>query len=395
MNIESGQFENRTNKRAAFTIMELMVAMALLLILIAISGLVFRSAVKAYRTASATTEILRKYQAIVSQLNSDFRGLQKGDEIFIAWVPGIDTDGDDTVDEFNRFDRILFFSSGAANFESYNLWPELPPWGTNINDVENVIIHNNIARISYMLAKDGQDMAAQGQEPRTRVLARSQHIYTPGYICLTDPLSPLTQSAFPDYDGAATPLEARDDFSAATNNYFEYDTITDLDWLNIPWSNTAASTKSNMLEEITDINIFTTAVPSPPRRGLQYDPDVPSTHHLVLSQGVGQFAVQGWSDQLQRWVPQVDPDGDGNYADTDFVLNGSGVHSVSIPGILYPQKIYAMGSGVPAALVPPLNQANFNDIPGLGRALKFTFTLYDSNQIFPEGKTFTHIIYLN
>jgi hypothetical protein len=39
----------------------------------------------------------------------------------------------------------------------------------------------------------------------------------------------------------------------------------------------------------------------------------------------------------------------------------------------------------------------FNDIfdNAVGPALKFTFTLYDSNGVFKDGKTFTHIVYLN
>jgi hypothetical protein len=41
-----------------------------------------------------------------------------------------------------------------------------------------------------------------------------------------------------------------------------------------------------------------------------------------------------------------------------------------------------------------LNQERFEEIPGLGRALKFTFTLYDSRGIIPEGRTFTHIVYI-
>jgi hypothetical protein len=35
------------------------------------------------------------------------------------------------------------------------------------------------------------------------------------------------------------------------------------------------------------------------------------------------------------------------------------------------------------------------DIPGLGRALKFTFTLYDSKGILQNGRTFTHIVFLD
>lgn len=37
----------------------------------------------------------------------------------------------------------------------------------------------------------------------------------------------------------------------------------------------------------------------------------------------------------------------------------------------------------------------FNEIPGLGRALKFTFTLYDSKGVFENGRIFSHIVYLD
>ena len=42
-----------------------------------------------------------------------------------------------------------------------------------------------------------------------------------------------------------------------------------------------------------------------------------------------------------------------------------------------------------------LDREHFNSIPGLGRALKFTFTLFDSMGIIKEGRTFTHIVYLD
>jgi hypothetical protein len=42
-----------------------------------------------------------------------------------------------------------------------------------------------------------------------------------------------------------------------------------------------------------------------------------------------------------------------------------------------------------------IDEANFNSIPGLGRALKFTFTLFDSKGIIKKGMTFTHIVDLD
>ena len=98
----------------------------------------------------------------------------------------------------------------------------------------------------------------------------------------------------------------------------------------------------------------------------------------------------------------VDPDGDGDLTnDSDFRLNGSAIHLAEIPGFLYPGTYggHTMGPDltIPGSQYPRsgLNEANFNDIPGLGRALKFTFTLYDSRGIFKDGKTFTHIVYLD
>ncbi len=58
----------------------------------------------------------------------------------------------------------------------------------------------------------------------------------------------------------------------------------------------------------------------------------------------------------------------------------------------YPRGGFKMG-GVDYA--DPLDEEHFSMIPGLGRALKFTFTLYDSRNLIPDGRTFTHIVYLD
>jgi hypothetical protein len=99
-----------------------------------------------------------------------------------------------------------------------------------------------------------------------------------------------------------------------------------------------------------------------------------------LCQGVGSFAVQGWYDAEQRWIPEIDIDGDGKLVDgSDFPLVGGVIDPINLNGV--------WRSG--------LDEEEFNIIPGLGRAFKFTFTLYDSMGIFPEGKIFTHIVYLD
>ena len=65
----------------------------------------------------------------------------------------------------------------------------------------------------------------------------------------------------------------------------------------------------------------------------------------------------------------------------------------SVPLLVYPYGPYTSpGISYPNWLI---DEAHFNEIPGLGRAFKFTFTLYDSKGVFGEGKIFTHIVYLD
>jgi hypothetical protein len=122
---------------------------------------------------------------------------------------------------------------------------------------------------------------------------------------------------------------------------------------------------------------------------------------------VSEFKIQGWYDAQQRWVPELDPDGDGSLSDTDFILDASDptrLDSTDVPGILYPYRIAPAGPYGRVILGGTfsderyqdiLNESSFGLIPGLGRALKFTFTLYDSKGIIKQGRTFTHIVYLD
>lgn len=377
----------RAEMKRAFTIIELLVAMGLLAAMIAGSGVIFRTAVKAQRTANATAEISRKLAAIRSQLNADFKGLRKDGEIFIVWIPGTDISGNGLVDRFERLDRIMFFANG--DFQTYRQWPVEP--ASAPGTVNWQILHGNVARICYIFAKDSDGNRAQSQEPAKRILARTQHIYTSAPVWYTDtanpiPVPPPPYSTFPD------PAN----FSKLANDHYEYDKLTIDQWLNIPWSG-VPSLKFDLLTKITEIPFDGQPVVAEPFKGVTVDPSESDTVHMLFCEGVGEFAIQGWSDALQRWVPELDPDGDGDLSDSDFILSPAGdVMAENYSGILYPGKIHQLGpdpklAQYPAAMV---TEANFNDIPGLGRALKFTFKLYDSHGIFKDGKTFTHIVYL-
>jgi len=159
-----------------------------------------------------------------------------------------------------------------------------------------------------------------------------------------------------------------------------------------------------MLTVITDVNVAPATI-GMDVWGADINTADANSIHMLLCEGVGEFKVQGWSKDpvrnVWRWIPEVDIDGPGPLTDTDFFLASPD----KVPGVLYPYRVsvppedyggvqinWPLTYNYPARDV---NQANFNAIPGLGRALKFTFTLYDSKGIIERGRTFTHIVYLD
>jgi prepilin-type N-terminal cleavage/methylation domain-containing protein len=369
-------YEQRTKK--GFTLIELLVAIALLAIVISFAGVIFRVSINAYRTAIANVEIMQKLRAITNQLDSDFKGLRKDGEIFVIWSASAVPAGgyqDNDLDGYERFDRIMFFADG--DFHSYRV---------------NPMVRGNVARICYTLAsKPSNDPSIDPIRPaqqklQTRILARTQHILT-------------ADSTLPEIEDPTNFID--DEQWYLWNNDFEYNKMTLDEWKLIPWA-----VKANMLSVICDVDVGPSNV-GVKARGSMIDPADPNSIHMLLCEGVGEFKIQGWydDDDQQRWVPEVDPDGDGFLTDTNFFPNqdGTGLHATAVPGVLYPYRTWydtidpnsyflINNMSYPGQM---LNQTNFNNIPGLGRALKFTFTLFDSKGIIKEGRIFTHIVYLD
>ncbi|MHC4596559.1 MAG: PulJ/GspJ family protein [Planctomycetota bacterium] len=349
--------ELRTNK--AFTLIELVVAIGILAIVLSFASVIFRVSINAHRTAIANSEIMQKLRAITNQLNTDFKGLRKDGEIFVAWSarPQV-SDDPNNPSVYERFDRIMFFADG--DFRSYGV---------------NPMVHGNIARICYMLAKsppEDDPKRAPQQEPQERILARTQHILT-------------ADSALADFPD---PNSFTDEQWNTWNNKYEYDKISLDAWKNISWEQ-----KVDMLSVISDVTVQPSEITEERKcRGAMVSSADPNSIHMLLCEGVGGFKIQGWYDVLQRWVPQLDPDGDGDLADTHFFLDDP----ENVPGVLYPYPPFG-GVAINNIDYPRelIDEAHFNLIPGLGRALKFTFTLYDSRGIIKRGRTFTHIVYLD
>jgi prepilin-type N-terminal cleavage/methylation domain-containing protein len=349
-------YERQNNK--AFTLIELMVAMGILVVVLSFAGVIFKVSINSHRTALANAEIMQKLRAITGQLNADFKGLNKDGEIFVVWkaAPLRDTTYKDSdLDGYERFDRIMFFADG--DFQSYRMDP---------------MVRGNTARICYMLARD-DTRRPEEQDRAGRVLARTQHILTAD-TSLTNFLNPGSFSN-------AQWLE--------WNNQYEYDKTSLEEWKRIPWNN-----KQDMLSVITDVKVDKSTI-SEDIRGAIIDRTDPNSIHMLLCEGVGEFKIQGWSDTRQQWLPEVDPDGNGNLSDTHFFINNPDPNIT--PGVLYP---YPPNGGVSINNIDytrddGIDKVHFNAIPGLGRALKFTFTLYDSKGILKEGRTFTYIVYLD
>ncbi len=399
--------------KKAFTIIELLLAVSLMAILLIVSGAVFRMAVTSYRTAAATGEVSRKLRAVTDQINRDFKGLRKDAQIFVAWVPAnpYDSTGDGIFDSYQRFDRITFFANG--DFYSYNDQPA---------------IRGNVARITYMLANSDlvrpgtnmlqrQQLQAQAQNAADRVLARSQHIYTAESALVdldpTDPAQCRIRWIDPGNIRGLPLLLGQDDwtgaFTQANDNFYEYDNLTLGEWLTLPWVDLR-----HMLTVISDIRLILPPVP-PGGVVVNARAKPPVNVHQLLAEGVGSFTIQGWYEPLDpaqgpaRWFPQVDPDRDGDLSDTDFHLAAAVPPQIetALPlRLIYPwpwdldpvayASVVDLGqttiNNYPRHMI---DRPNFNHIPGLGRALKFTFTLYDSRGVFKDGKTFTHIVYLD
>ncbi|RKY12709.1 MAG: hypothetical protein DRP65_00335 [Planctomycetota bacterium] len=329
--------------KRAFTIVELLVAIGLFGILLAVSGIIFATAVDAHRTAEATTEISQNLAAITDQLNADFRGLRKDCPIAI-WFEAGPADPCDPCSPNVRHDQILFFADG--DFQSYRYNPPLT---------------GNTARVYYGQANiidyPNRTVAAGNEYFESNILSRRQHIYSPFPPEPGDP-------CFPNINFS--------NFLPQNNDRYEYDNIALSQW------------KTVVLNSVYNTQIITTCFDNIDGR-CGIDLDNAETLHMLMAQGVGHFQIQWsyfWGGQL-RWWPSTDPDGNGDNSDSDFP----------------PAEMFGIYFNMPATVDVDVTGEGDNDwrtFTGFfPQALKFTFTLYDSKGIFKEGKTFTHIVYLD
>jgi len=382
--LRTTNYESRatSNERRGFTLIELVVSVALIVMVLVFAGSIFKVSIGSYRMASANAEIMQKLRAITEQLNADFKGLRK-DAPLLIWFQL------DPVDPNNRFDQIMFFADG--DFQSTRTY-DLPFGATHKEPAATGSpVYSNAARIYYGHAmvwsdtvgdfvqpwqQQGNNQAERVLNLRRRSLARRQHLLTADDSIIH---WPNPDSAF--FSGS---------FTAVANNEFEHDSISLSQWQAITRDITNNPTNNNTL--IT--TCFNFRPPMNFRNGAGL--------YMLMTEGVSSISIQwGYRYRVSPgpppvdvffWWPSIDPDGNLNFADSDFGLTGMNRNAFGIyfnlPGGVNPGLVWFP----PDQIVARYTSFRPDFFPD---ALKFTFTLYDSKGVFREGQTFTHIVYLD
>jgi prepilin-type N-terminal cleavage/methylation domain-containing protein len=301
--------------RRAFTLMELVVAVALLALVLAFSGIIFKVSIESYRTAAANTEIMQKLRVITDQFNADFKGLAK-DGYLILDCNEIKNrkEYQNSLPGNFRADRLYYFSTG--DFQSW--------FNTNIR--------SNIARIYF-----GHDSVSLTIALVSKwVLARDVALLTPGVI-----LPPLDCNNL---------------------SYAQY--------------------KANILGTLADANSLLGYSVS---ANMQSDPN---NIQRLMCQNVGEVTIE-WTDGTKYLLP------DNSLALAWFSLAMS--RTDGNPPAILAKPEYGIVETKDTAIPPRYYWARWTPTTPTQlwpKALKFTFTLYDSKNIIKGGRRFTHIVYL-
>lgn len=105
--------------KKAFTLIELVVAVAILALIASFAGVVFSVSVGSYRTTAAHMEIMQNLRAITDQLDSDFRSLQTNGYLVLRSevLSGREFNDPQLAETDFRADRIYYFCTG--DFQSW------------------------------------------------------------------------------------------------------------------------------------------------------------------------------------------------------------------------------------------------------------------------------------
>ncbi|UCC22776.1 MAG: type II secretion system protein [Planctomycetota bacterium] len=338
--------------KKGFTLIELVVAVALLSMVLSFAGVIFNVSIESHRTAKANAEIMRNLRAITDQLNTDFAGIQT-DAPLLIWFERQEPN------DPNRYDQIMFFANG--DFQSIQLYNDREPdWEDGYRTISG-----NVARIHYGQAQIGT--AGNSEDPedmdeQDRMLARRQHILTA------------------DEGAENWPAESMSNFDFDRNEWYEHDSLSLAEWKTV---------EANEYDTIVEVCFDE-------RPWIDMD-DPQITFHKLMCEGVGSFAIQWayWDDSEERflWFPSEDPAGDGSKSPHFRWMGDKFGVLFNVPGTSFIFRWEFIEDGDVKYDTAETFESSFYP-----KALKFTFRLYDSKGIINEdgerGREFTHIVYL-
>jgi len=322
--------------KKAFTLIELMVAIALLAMVLSFSGVIFKLSINSHRTSGANTDIMQKLRAVTDQLNIDFRKLPKDAYLILhceEQIGRIEYEDSTATGNF-RADRIYYFCTG--DFQSW--------YDDNVKaSIARVYFgHDGISLFDLIMNK-----------PVSRWnLARDIVLLTPGQIIPAPP--PIVDYNDISYAAcvANTPL-----------------ILADADRLLSP-PLTGLPPVINIRDDANDV-----------RR--------------LMCENVGEIRIE-WSDGTRYPSTHLNPDlrnklvwfGYSTPKISWILINGLPLDPVyttieDLSNMPPPETGFYRASWTPT--IPKQYWP---------KALKFTFTLYDSKGILEKGRTFTHIVYL-
>ena len=368
--------------KKGFTLIELVVAVGILAMMLGFTSVIFNVSIKGSRIVGANSEIMQKLRAVTDQLDRDLRGLDK-DAPLLIWFERGSADKKDP----NRFDQIMFFATG--DFQSTQLYDFTTGEPVDPDDEkdDNKYISGNAARIYYGQAQGTSNPADVNNVPSKRILCRRRHIFV------------SDKSIYEKWPEDTNDIDMnfkRDIGDYLCNDRYEHDSLSLTDWKDV---------KEKIFKE-PNTGIVAVVFENRPEVKL----DDPNTYHNLLSEEVASFKIQWayWNpdaddkDNELRWFPSDDPDRNVLSDDSHFPtfmgnrLDKFGVYfnfaNPTNDGFVHGDKRwYPIGND---RLIYKKFDNSFFNRDFYPKALKFTFTIYDSKGVIKDGRTFTHIVYI-
>jgi hypothetical protein len=347
------------------TLTEMMVAITVTVVMMAVAGVVFKNAIDASGTATVTGDMMATARGIIQQLEQDFKGLRA--DLPMAVIFEIDGDG-------YRHDRIVFFADGDF---------QVPYSGAP---------SGNLARIFYGQTTDNSGGFGW--------LARRFKIMTadaggPALVFYPDPSNN----------------------GWATSELYDYDLFegaTAADWKNI--SSLASLPISGFPANFTNyyfnegwhyVNLDNPMVYDAEVSFIQR-PNIDNINNLLPDDAVQRLYMAGYIGEFKIEMVGGDYTNNDAWSSPVELISGVGYLSTGVSWAYY-WNVDDMNSTDTLTQITQMPGSTSytwwcsdEDLVGGVRvvywpeAIKFTFTLYEKNvKYYPDGQTFSYIVKLN